>query len=308
MRSTVCSIENAKSTIIIDTMNLMWASATSKRLLNFTSKDGKPTGHIRGFYTKIVSVWEKYGNPNETALVFSYDAVGSSESRRELYPRYKTRKRERKLLGGLTPEEIRTDIFELIGHLPCYLLGGPRYEADDYIAAVTKTYKDQRHLVITRDKDLWALIEDKVDVLGRKKTIKNVHLERSLGFSNFSWIKPYKVLFGDDSDRIRPLFPNSLREEILVKVLPQFDPENAVDSLYEALAKMGSDLVQNYLSHPTFFERLSLRFRLIDFLPVDVSQMMTQNPGNYLDLRAFFKRKSCKSLSKSIPFFDGPKV
>jgi 5'-3' exonuclease len=114
-------------------------------------------------------VWQKFGKPHETALVFTYDAVGSSESRRELYPRYKKRKRQRKLPGGLTAEEVREDIFGLISHLPCYLLGGPGYEADDYIAAVTKTFKERDHLVVTRDVDLWALIKDKVHVLGKKR-------------------------------------------------------------------------------------------------------------------------------------------
>jgi len=76
------------------------------------------------------------------------------------------------------------------------------YEADDVMASIVKAYKD-KSVIVSSDKDLKQLIDDKVEFLEPKvmKYINNQNFIEEFGFKP-SWMVLYLALLWDASDNI----------------------------------------------------------------------------------------------------------
>ena len=166
-------------------------------LPSMNRSDGTPINAVYGFTNMLVKLIEDYGNEK---LIVIFDA-GRENFRNEIFPEYKANR-------GETPEDLIPQ-FDLIRkcvkafNIPQIELKG--YEADDIIATYANQAKKNNitSLIISSDKDLMQLVNDKIQMLDpiKNKTIGVKEVVEKFG------VKPNKVtqvqaLMGDKIDNV----------------------------------------------------------------------------------------------------------
>lgn len=145
--------------LIIDGKYLVYRNQYSHNVSKL-SYAGVKTGLYYGFFNTVRSVVNKFMPVN---IVFAWDGIGSV--RRDEYSNYKNRNN----FKYMTEEQIQirneidteypllVALCESLGFAG-YTLDG--YEADDLIALFTKRFSDIKKIIITRDEDMYQLIDD----------------------------------------------------------------------------------------------------------------------------------------------------
>lgn len=155
---------------------------------------GIPTGVIHVF----LSVLEKLRkNPEISDIIIVFDAKGKNR-RHEMYESYKATRQA-------MPEDlimqlnILKEILPYTGY-PIYCVEG--YEADDVINTLSKTINN-RVWIVTKDKDLHQLVNDKVQIYDYQK---DEVIDREKVYEKFGlypeYIPDMLALMGDTSDNI----------------------------------------------------------------------------------------------------------
>jgi 5'-3' exonuclease len=120
---------------------------------NWRSPGGRPLNAVYG-YTRFLLDLVDAGDLGHCAAAFD-ESLGSC-FRNEIYPAYKSR---RELPDEALAFQLAScrRVTELLG-IACY--GGPRYEADDYLATLAARCQQRKIpvTVVTRDKDLGQLL------------------------------------------------------------------------------------------------------------------------------------------------------
>lgn len=162
-----------------------------------TRGDGTPVGAVYGFTNMLIKLLASL-DVSHVAMVFD---AGSKTFRNDMYPEYKANRPP-------CPEDLKPQfpiVREAAESLNLAILEKSGVEADDIIATLAKQYsaKDYEVLVISSDKDLMQLVDDKVTMYDAMKSkmigIKEVE-------EKFS-VKPDRVLdvlslMGDASDNV----------------------------------------------------------------------------------------------------------
>lgn len=161
---------------------------------------GMPLNAVYG-YTRFLLGFIEEQKPVHGAAAFD-QSLGTC-FRNEIYPDYKSSREHPDEALAFQLQTCR-EITEMLG-LACY--GGERYEADDYLAALARLYRNQGHsiCVVTRDKDLGQLIGAPGDTwwdYAGKQTLDEK------GFVERFGVRPdqfadYQALVGDPVDDIQ---------------------------------------------------------------------------------------------------------
>ncbi len=163
--------------------------------------DGMPVGAVAGFCNMLYKLIEDTKDEFEpTHLAVIFDA-GSKTFRNDIYPEYKANRTE--------PPEDLVPQFSLVRDatrafsLPC--IEKPGFEADDLIATYARLAHEAgaRVTIVSSDKDLMQLVNDRVDMLDtmKLKTIAREQVVEKFG------VPPEKVvdvqaLAGDSTDNV----------------------------------------------------------------------------------------------------------
>jgi len=231
-----------KMKIIIDGSYI--AFRTYHKSPPLTNSKGVPTSVLHGVLQTIISQIKKYGIEN-VAVVF--DAKGKNR-RHELHPEYKATR-------DATPEDlgvqfgIMDEIIPLMG-VAYYKIDG--YEGDDIMATIAANTDDDVGL-LTKDKDMFQIVDDRVKIFDSQK---GEFLGREMVVEKFG-VPPEKVrellaLAGDTSDNI-PGVPG-VGVKTAAKLLIDF---GSLDGIYENIesvkGKLKDKLIENkdkaYLSY-----------------------------------------------------------
>lgn len=165
----------------------------------FTDKNGNPTNAIYGFYAMLIKLMQDI-KPDYLAIAFDR---GAPTFRMELYAGYHANRP--KMSDDLSPQVPRLQAsLEEIG-IPLYGIEG--YEADDLLGSLSFIAKKEEveTIIVTGDRDLLQLVDDKVKILmplvGITKTAlyDEKRVEEKYGIKP-SQIIDYKALVGDASD------------------------------------------------------------------------------------------------------------
>ncbi|XOB66367.1 DNA polymerase [Deferribacteres bacterium DY0037] len=159
-----------------------------------TNSAGVPTSVIHGVMQSIITLINKYGREN-VAVVF--DAKGKNR-RHEIHPEYKATR-------DATPEDlgvqfgIMDELIPLLG-VAYYKVDG--YEGDDIMATIAAHTKDDVGM-LTKDKDLYQIVDDRVKIYDSQK---GEFFGRDMVIEKFG-VPPEKVrellaLAGDTADNI----------------------------------------------------------------------------------------------------------
>lgn len=146
-----------------------------------------------------------FSNRYKGKIMWAFDTTKSAR-RLALYPEYKAGRK-----SSLTEEEyeefknLMGNFRELVGAMGYTVFAGKGYEADDYIAVVSKMLKAYKVFIHSTDHDFLQLVSDNVSIVWNKSdgehiiTPYNFVEEVGVGMEYFI---DYKCMIGDKSDNI----------------------------------------------------------------------------------------------------------
>lgn len=180
--------------------------------------------HIGGIY-QFITVLRKLIDENLYHKVFVFwDGEYSGKLRWEIYKDYKSG-RGKDYINGTKPEDLeevaqRGIVFNYLEELYIRQLIDEKVEADDFIAYICKTKKENQKITIaTSDRDLCQLINDDVRIylLDKKEYITNENFKDYFNY-HYENVALVKILTGDVSDSIKGV--KRLGEGTLLKLFP----------------------------------------------------------------------------------------
>ncbi len=168
----------------------------------FTTSKGELINAVYGFSAMLMRTLNEL---KPDFLAIAWDEKGPT-FRHQAYTQYKATRGPTE--DGLTTQYKR--VFEVAHafNIPEFSLSG--YEADDLIGTLSKQAEKEKNLeiiIVTGDRDIMQLIDEKIKILMPKKTLQDVGLYGveefvlKYGFEPIQMIE-YKALAGDASDNI----------------------------------------------------------------------------------------------------------
>lgn len=197
-----------------------------------SSVTGEPTNLVFGFLSMLFSYIR---SQKPTELIVVIDAAGDTETfRSQLYPEYKAHR-------DPAPEDFHPQVERCLEALQCMgipVLAIEGVEADDVIATVVRRIRgaqpDLRVRMLSRDKDLAQLVDDKVTLFDPQKggDLGLEHLFDSKG------VRPDQVidllaLMGDTADNV-PGVPG-VGPKTAAALLTEY---GSIEGIYENLGKI----------------------------------------------------------------------
>jgi len=183
--------------IIIDSHYLCHAA---KYVLPELSYEDRRTGVIYGFLNRILSIAAEFRCRN---FVFTWEGPDGVQLKRQaLYPEYKNKPKnfseEDIELEGLARPQFRIlleNVLPSLGFHCQYFMEG--YEADDIIAKIVYDNPDKELMIVSRDEDLYQLLEGSADFPGcymydPQTPPKNTPVKKRK-FTAYDFVKKYGI-------------------------------------------------------------------------------------------------------------------
>ncbi len=191
-----------------------------------TNKEGFPTGVILTFLNIILNLKE---NLKPDKIIVTFDSKGKGK-RQELYEQYKANRES-------TPEDLILQVEklkEIIPNMGITMIAVESVEADDIIYSLTKKFKDKECIIVTKDKDLYQMVDERVKLLDYKKN-KIIDIDEVINKFGIGpeQILDYLALVGDTSDNIPGV--KGIGPKTAVKLLKEF---GNLDNIYENTDKL----------------------------------------------------------------------
>lgn len=214
-------------------------------LPDWRNRSGEATAGVYGFMSMLIKALEQL-KPTHLVIVFDHP---SPTFRHNMYVGYQTnREKERQVSEDIWGQvEKLKAVFQLLS-LPVYQLAG--FEADDVIGTISvqASVFSVQTIIITGDRDLMQLVDDKVHLCMPLKGLSDMtEVDRDMVHQRLGvWpeqVIDYKALVGDGSDN----YPGVVG----------IGPKNAID------------LISNYSNFENIYKNLenikeSTRQKLID--------------------------------------------
>jgi DNA polymerase I len=168
---------------------------------SITDGDGHPANMIVGFTNMLLSIWEA---ERPRTVFVGFDFIGKPTYRNELLPVYQT--------GRDFPPELKYQLDrlpELVSAFGFPWAKEPGFEADDFLAAAATAEKERggATLVLTSDRDLYQLANDRTTLLMPRRGVSEIDRVGPAEVHERYGVSPAQVpdfiaLRGDPSDRI----------------------------------------------------------------------------------------------------------
>lgn len=211
-----------------------------------TAKDGTMVNAVYGFTTMLLKVIEDL---EPTHLAMGIDVEGPT-FRDEMYEEYKEHREEKdQELYDQIP--LTHEVAEAF-NIPIYSKQG--FEADDILGTIAKHIdeldgNDTEVLIVTGDKDMLQLVDEKVNIALIKKGITNLEVydieavKEEFGFDPKTIID-YKALKGDSSDNIPGI--SGIGDKRSKKLI---DKIGGVEEIFEQLEQEDPKLQEEFTDH-----------------------------------------------------------
>jgi len=265
------------SVLIIDGLNTFLRSFSIINAIHPSS--GQHVGGMLGFL-KSVGYAIKLNSP--TKVIITFDGVGGSNSKRNLFPDYKANRSKDRITNYKTftnkdeeSESMMNQMERLIQYLqslPVNLIVIDGIEADDVMGYLAQKYEGiaetKRVTIMSADQDFLQLVSEKVNVYSpTKKKVYNVeNFTQEYGIHPKNYLL-YKTFMGDKGDNVPKV--KGLGEDKLLKLLPQLKTPFPLqlETLLESLDpndKWGSQLLN-------FSHQLRINYRLMNLRDIPLS-------------------------------------
>lgn len=296
-----------KKLILIDGSNIMfrayYGTAYSGNLMQ--NSKGQYTNAVFGFVNMINSILRE----DFTHILVAFDK-GKQTFRHKVFSDYKAGRKP-------MPEEFRSQINLIKESLD--VLGVVQreialIEADDIIGTYSKVYYEDfdEIEIISNDKDLLQLLNDKVSLRSSRKGMKDYvlytpeYLKESMNVYP-NQITDLKGLMGDASDNL-PGIPG-VGEKTAVKLLAEYDTlEKVLENRDDFKGKLGERIREYYKDAilckdiATIKTDVELKFTLDDILYKGVNEEKMIEFFKKLELHSLIKKYNKKTNNKSEKF------
>lgn len=282
--------------LIIDTFGLIFRAYHAYPML--TTTDGRPTNAIYGFMQMLLNSIEKF---NPDALVCSLESE-SQTFRSKLDTNYKANRKE-------PDDELKFQIREIVNiieRLGIKTLFKDGYEADDVIGSFAKQCQDyfDKVEIITGDKDLLQLINEKVKVFIPGKTFSDLveydrkKFQEKFGIDLDDFVL-YKSLVGDLSDNIKGV--PGIGPKTAAQIVNKFHSvESIIANVDDLPPKIAESIIENQDPLKRYFELCTIKTDIpINLIPEDTKICKL----NVTALRKIIEEYELKSLSTKIAKF-----
>lgn len=263
---------------------------------SITDSDGRPTNAIYGFCNMLFKLIGDE-QPAYVAVVFDH----GRPFREDIYPQYKEGRQEIDPEVKVQVRRLRPVLEAL--DIPMYQAEG--YEADDVIATLTRQARERTEmyvLIVTGDRDLFALADDRVTILYPQGSMKDAMRYTPEQVRERWDIEPaqvplFKALVGDSSDNIPGV--SGIGKKTAARLLAQY---NSLDDIYDNLDTV-STRARNRLDGARDTAEMSYKLaKLVDDVP-DV-ELDLGRPGLAYDpddVDAAFEELDFRGIRERVP-------
>lgn len=279
--------------LLIDANSLIFRAYYATAYGNMmVSKSGQPTNALFGFTNMIVKA---IGMIQPTHILFAFDAKAKT-FRHEQFQDYKGTRKE-------LPQEL-IDQFLLIREFldacefPRFEVDG--FEADDIIGTSTIRFDEQDIVILSSDKDLLQLINDKTEVILMKKGLSETLTMNLESLKELEGILPYQViemkaLMGDSADNI-PGVPN-VGEKTAKKLIESYQN---IDVLYENIGDLKGKLKENLVQFKDQAYLSKHLATIIKDIPLPFTLQNLEYQPNFEEGARFLRMYDMNTLSQSL--------
>ncbi|MEJ5283427.1 MAG: DNA polymerase I [Brevinematales bacterium] len=220
-----------KKIILIDGSGLLYRAYYAFISRPLTTTKGENTSAIFGFF-KVLSQIMRDLSPD--AMLVAFDRTRAT-FRQKIYPLYKAQRQE-------TPPDLKSQIpviIDLLNKMGIKTIEMDDYEADDIIGTIAEKSKaDFKPYIVSGDKDLMQLVDDKIRILKPEKGINIINSLDVEGVKNTFGVYPEQIpdylgIVGDSSDNIPGI--KGIGEKGAVKLLNEF---KNLEEIYENIDKI----------------------------------------------------------------------
>ena len=222
--------------LAVDGNSLLFQAYHAFFKANLTTRDGFPTGALKGFFTKLLELLKQ--EPSHVLVAFD---VHRPTFRHERYADYKLGRKP-------ADEDLKKQmpvVRELLRAMRIAVIECPRYEGDDILGTFAR--KAERAgmdtLIATGDRDAFQLITEKTRIYYTKDNsiVDEQALLEKYGLAP-DRMRDLKALMGDSSDHIPGV--SGVGEKTALKLLNEYgDLEGVLSHAGEVKGKLGEKLV-----------------------------------------------------------------
>lgn len=208
---------------------------------NLSTRDGRPTNAIFGFFNMFIKLVETF---NPDGVICAFDK-GKPQVRIDMLEQYKAQRPP--MDPGLRPQFAY--VKELLGALSIPVCEAEGWEGDDILGTLARQGAEAGHkmLLFTGDRDMYQLSNENVSIVATKKGVSDVAIMTPDSVADlYSGITPAQVpdfygLKGDTSDNI-PGVPGIGKVKAAQLIVQYGTLENLLDHADEIKGKMGENL------------------------------------------------------------------
>ncbi len=217
---------------------------------HLTAPDGTPTGAVHVFFTILEKVRAQL---TPSAVLAVFDARGETERHRE-YPEYKATR-------DAMPEDLSVQMETIKSILPLAgvaLYTKPGFEADDIIATLALA-TDEEVVIVTKDKDIFQLINDRIRIYDDNTGMLMGADEAKAKYGvTPEQMVDYLSLMGDKSDNIPGV--TGIGEKTAAKLISEYGTiENIYDNIKDFKGKLKENLERDKNNLSTARSLIALR-------------------------------------------------
>ncbi len=273
-------------------------------LPEMTNSEGKHTNAVFGV-AKMLSKFIKEHVKKEDHLVFILDSKEKT-FRHSLFENYKANRKP-------TPPEMVEQlpyVEKLVRALNIPLLKESGYEADDVIATIAKKYssKFDTIYIVTGDKDLLQLVNDKVRVLRFSSTgVSDLKEYDEESVTEKYGLKPsqigdYLALVGDSTDNVHGV--RGIGEKTATKLLKSFKDLEGIYGHLSEITKRTANLLSNGQDSAWLSKRL---VTLSSDVPIELKTKPYEGPNKSM-LSKLFEELEFSSLKKEFGLYESVQI
>ena len=224
-----------KKLLLVDAFSQIFRGYFAVRALSTAA--GTPTNAVFAMAKLLMKLQQEYGTC-DGAFVFD---KGKCTARLELAPDYKANRPS-------MPEDLRVQlepIRDLIRAFGWPIVESEGFEADDLIGAAAKSETDREVLILSSDKDLSQLIDDRVKMLVPDRDGKGLLTRDTAATKEKFGVPPegivdYRSLIGDSSDNIPGV--EGVGPKTAASLIAQF---GSIDAMLAAPEKIAKENLRN---------------------------------------------------------------
>ena len=221
--------------LAIDGNSLLFQAYHAFFKANLTTRDGFPTGALKGFFTKLLELLKQ--EPSHVLVAFD---VHQPTFRHERYADYKLGRKP-------ADEDLKKQmpvVREILRSMGIAVIECPRYEGDDILGTFARRAEAEGMdtLIATGDRDSFQLISEHTRIYYTKDNsiVDAAALQEKYGLTP-DRMRDLKALMGDSSDHIPGV--SGVGEKTALKLLSEYgDLEGVLSHASEVKGKLGERL------------------------------------------------------------------